>query len=180
MVSERSLVDHDADSAIAALFDAHWARMVRVAVVMLGNLEAAEDAVQDAFLGVHAAWGRVRDREQAVGYLHRSVVNTARSRLRRRALALRHRPQPPADSRSAEELVLATELGGPVLAALRALPRRERETVLFRHYLDLSEQQTADALGIRIGSVKGYASRGLATLRAALRDTGVDTEGGAA
>jgi DNA-directed RNA polymerase specialized sigma24 family protein len=69
---------------------------------------------------------------------------------------------------SAEDAALAALVTGPLLAAMRALPRREREAVLFRHYLDLSEQQTADALGVRAGSVKGYASRGLSKLRIAL------------
>jgi RNA polymerase sigma-70 factor (sigma-E family) len=158
----------DADAAITALFDEHYARMLRVAAVLLGDVGAAEDAVQDAFLGVHAAWSRVADPEQAAGYLHRSVVNAARSRLRRRTVALRHRPTRPPDAASAEEVALGGLLGGPLTAALRALPRREREVVLFRHYLDLSERQTAEALGLRQGSVKAYGSRGLAALRATL------------
>jgi RNA polymerase sigma-70 factor (sigma-E family) len=167
----------DADSAVTALFDAHYTRMLRVAVVLLDDVAAAEDVVQEAFLAVHQSWGRIRDRSQAAGYLHRSVVNGARSRLRRRALTRRlhqagllggGRDAAPVDS--AEATALAAVTSGPVAAALRALPRREREVVLFRHYLDLSERQTAEALGLRPGSVKAYGSRGLATLRGVLGD----------
>ena len=158
----------DPDIAITALFDGQYTRMLRVAVVMLGDRAAAEDVVQDAFLALHANWERVHNKPEAVGYLHRSVVNGARSRMRRAAVAFRLRPPRQPDAASAEDSALATLIAGPLLEAMRALPRREREAVLFRHYLDLSEQQTADALGLRPGSVKGYASRGLAKLRTAL------------
>lgn len=158
----------DADSAVTELFDAQHTRMLRVAAVLLGDRAAAEDVVQEAFLGLHQSWGRVRDKGQAVGYLHRSVVNGARSLLRRRTLAQRLHLTGPGPLASAEAVALAGVPDGPVVAALRALPRREREVVLFRHYLDLSERQTAEALGLRPGSVKAYGSRGLATLRAVL------------
>jgi RNA polymerase sigma-70 factor (sigma-E family) len=158
----------DAHTAVTALFDTHYTRMLRVAVVLLGDQAAAEDVVQDAFLALHTNWDRVRDKPEAVGYLHRSVVNGSRSRLRRRSVALRLRPLRQSDAISAEDAALSGLVPGPLLDAMRALPRREREAVLFRHYLDLSEQQTADALGLRPGSVKGYASRGLSKLRAAL------------
>jgi RNA polymerase sigma-70 factor (sigma-E family) len=165
-----------ADAAVTALFDAHYTRMLRVAAVMLDDVTAAEDVVQEAFLAVHQSWERIRDRAQAAGYLHRSVVNGARSRLRRRGVVRRLHlagllgATGPGAVDSAETTALAGVTSGPLVAALRALPRREREVVLFRHYLDLSEQQTATALGLRPGSVKAYGSRGLATLRATLGD----------
>ena len=161
----------EAEAAITALFDAHYTRMLRVAVVLLNDVAAAEDVVQDAYLALYTGWQRVRDKQEAVGYLHRSVVNGARSRLRRRAVAQRFHPLAEPDARSAEDAALSGLVSGPVLAAMSALPRREREAVLFRHYLDLSERQTAQALGLRTGSVKGYASRGLATLRAVLNSS---------
>ena len=168
--SEEARASSEADAAITALFDEHYTRMLRVAAVLLRDISTAEDVVQDAFLSLHSSWARVNDKSQAVGYLHRSVVNAARSRLRRRAVAQRHRPTPGADAASAEDAALAGMATGPVFAALRALPRREREVVLFRHYLDLSERQTAEALGLRPGSVKAYGSRGLAALRSTLND----------
>jgi len=162
----------DADDAVTALFELHHTRMLRVATVLLGDAAAAEDVVQEAFLSLHTSWDRLRDKADPVGYLHRSVVNGARSRLRRRAVAGRFRPQPAPAAPSAENSALAGVVDAPLVAALRALPRREREAVLLRHYLDLSEQQTADSLGLRTGSVKAYASRGLAKLRSTLADPG--------
>ena len=158
----------DAAAGTTALFAEHHTRMLRVAAVLLSDPALAEDVVQDAYAGLYTSWDRLRDREAAVGYLHRSVVNGARSKLRRRVVALRHQPPPLPAEQSAEDSALAGLAGGPLVAALRALPRREREVVLLRHYLDLSERATADALGLRPGSVKAYGSRGLAALRAAL------------
>lgn len=156
-------------SAVSAMYAEHATPMLRIAVVMLGDRSAvAEDVVQDAFLALYAAWPRLRDRGAAIGYLHRSVVNGVRSKQRRSVVADRYRPPAPRNAASAEDTLLAASPGGPVVAAIRALPTREREVVLLRHYLDLSERDTAEALGLRPGSVKAYSSRGLARLRAAL------------
>ncbi|HEU0100716.1 MAG TPA: SigE family RNA polymerase sigma factor [Mycobacteriales bacterium] len=160
----------DAAAGTTALYAEHAPRMLRVAAVLLSDPAMAEDVVQEAYTALYTSWPRLRDRDAAVGYLHRSVVNGARSRLRRRVVALKHAPAPLPDAASAEDTALAGMAGGPLVAALRALPRREREVVLLRHYLDLSERATADALGLRPGSVKAYGSRGLATLRAALAE----------
>lgn len=167
---EQGTAADDAAARTAALFAEHHTRMLRVAAVLLPDSSQAEDVVQDAFVSLYSSWGRLRDRDAAVGYLHRSVVNAARSRLRRRVVAQRHLPPPLPDAASAEDTALSSLAGGPLVRAMKALPRREREVVLLRHYLDLSERQTADALGLRPGSVKAYGSRGLATLRAALDD----------
>jgi RNA polymerase sigma-70 factor (sigma-E family) len=168
-----------ADTAVTGLFRQHYTPLLRAAVVLLGDAGAAEEVVQDAFLAVHEHWPRIRDKHDPAGYLYRSVVNGARSRLRRRSVAERVRRQRRADVASAEDAALAAMIPGPLMTAIRQLPRREREAVLVRHYLDLSEQQAADVLGVRPGSIKGYASRGLATLRRVLDETGPDgaTEG---
>ena len=169
----------DPGSAVSGLFDEHYTRMLRVATVLLGDVSAAEDVVQDSFLTLYTSWPQVRNKAEAAGYLHRSVVNGARSRLRRRAVAQRLRPLRQPDVLSAEDAALSGLVSGSLLAAIRLLPRREREAVLFRHYLDLSEQQAAEALGLRRGSVKAYASRGLAKLRTVLespRPGSVDAE----
>ncbi|WP_285595438.1 SigE family RNA polymerase sigma factor [Kineosporia sp. NBRC 101731] len=158
----------DAETAVEMLFDRHQLRMLRVATVLVGDPVAAEDVVQDAFLAVHAGWDRIRNKDEAVGYLHRSVVNGARSRLRRRSVVFRLAGLRQHDQISAEDAALRAQLPKPLMEAIGALPRREREAVLLRHYLDLSEKETADALGLRPGSVKAYASRGLAKLRAVL------------
>jgi RNA polymerase sigma-70 factor (sigma-E family) len=166
----------DPGDAVAMLFADHYTRMLRLAAVLLPEPWTAEDVVQDAFVGLYTAWERLRDKDAAIGYLHRSVVNRARSPVRRRLVALRHQPAAPPDEASAEDAFLSGWRGGPIVAALRALPRREREVVLLRYYLDLSERQTADALGLSVGSVKAYGSRGRAALRDVLGPTLVELD----
>jgi DNA-directed RNA polymerase specialized sigma24 family protein len=74
------------------LVDERHTRLMLVAVVMLGDVDPTVDVVQDVFLGVHVAWSRLRDRQEAAGHLRRSVVNGPRSWLRQQAGAWRHRP----------------------------------------------------------------------------------------
>lgn len=170
-----TITEADTRAAVAGLFAQHATAMLRVATVLLGDRSAAaEDVVQDAFLSLYRAWPRLREPAAAVGYLHRSVVNGARSKHRRELVARRYRPEAARAAASAEETLIAASPGGPVVAAIRALPTREREVVLLRHYLDLSERETAEALGLRPGSVKAYSSRGLARLRTALHDQPFD------
>jgi RNA polymerase sigma-70 factor (sigma-E family) len=163
--------------AVGVLFAAHYTRLLRVAAVLLAEPWAAEDVVQDAFVGLYQSWHRLREPQAAVGYLHRSVVNAARSRMRRTIVARRHEPTAPGNEVSAEDAALSRWRGGPLVAALRALPTREREVVLLRYYLDLSERQTAAALGLSVGSVKAYGSRGLAALRELLGPALTDLDG---
>jgi len=138
----------------AALFAEHHTRMLRVASVLLADPGQRRTSCRTRTSPSTPRGARIRDPDAAVGYLHRSVVNGARSRMRRRLVAQKHQPEPLPDTASAEDVALAGHAGGPLVRALRQLPRREREVVLLRHYPDLSERQTADALGLRPGSVK--------------------------
>ncbi len=157
-----------ADEAVEALYAAHWVGLVRLAALLLRDQRAAEDVTQDAFIALHRRWGRLRDPDHALAYLRRSVANGCRSAHRRSAVADRHRPEPLADTASAEASVLAVERRATVLAAVAALPRRQREVLVLRHWLDLSEADIAATLGISRGSVKSHSSRGIAALSTTL------------
>ena len=100
------------------------------------------------------------------------MVNRSRSALRHRAVVARHAEQLPAPSYAAgaDEEILTSGRRTAVLDAMRALPRRQREVLALRYYLDLSEAEIADLLGISRGAVKSHASRGSATLRDLLHD----------
>jgi RNA polymerase sigma-70 factor (sigma-E family) len=160
----------DADDALAELYAVHWRRLVRLAVLLLHDQGAAEEVVQDAFVAMHGRWRSLRDPDHAVAYLRQAVVNRARSALRHRGVVQRHaaRQAAPGSEPSADEPVLAGGRRADVLAALQALPDRQREVLALRYYLELSEAEIADALGISRGSVKAHASRGAAALRARL------------
>ena len=160
----------DADAAVEHLYAAHYRRLVRLSVLLVRDVETAEEVVQDAFVAMHGRWGRLREPDLALAYLRQAVVNRSRSVLRHRAVVRRH---------TARERVLETTPGSDqpslerarrsdVLDAMRALPLRQREVLALRYYLDLSEAEIADALGISRGAVKSHASRGAAALRAQL------------
>ncbi len=158
----------DADAALTALYTAHYRRLVRLAALLLDDVATSEEIVQDAYVKMHAAWRRLRDPQTAEAYLRTTVVNLSRSRMRRRQVAERHAERPFPDAASAEEGAMAALERQAVLAALRALPDRQRECLVLRYYGDLSEAQIAETMGISAGAVKSHASRGMAALRAAL------------
>ena len=136
---------------LAGLFAQHYVALVRLSVVLLRDLAAAEEVVQDAFVAIHRR--RLRDPDKALAYLRRAVVDGSRSVLRRRVVA-EHLPQPPP----------GLEMSA-VAAALATLPGRQCEAVILRYYADLSEAETAAAMGISVGTVRSYAHRGKVALR---------------
>lgn len=160
----------DADTALEELYAAHWRQLVRLSVLLVRDVGTAEEIVQDAFVAVHGRWTRLRDHDRALAYLRQAVVNRSRSALRHRAVVVRHaradQPDPP--GAAADEQALAGDRREAVLDAMRGLPERQREVLALRYYLDLSEGEIADALGISRGAVKSHASRGSATLRSLL------------
>ncbi len=160
-----------ADAALEDLYAAHWRSLVRLSVLLVGDVATAEEVVQDAFIAMHARWTRLREPEKALAYLRQSVVNGSRSVLRRRGTAARFVARQPAvepTAPSGDDALAATTRRTAVLAALAALPDRQREVLALRYYLDLSEAEIAAALDIAPGTVKSHAARGSAALRTAL------------
>jgi RNA polymerase sigma-70 factor (sigma-E family) len=170
--AEESVIDAarpDADRAIAELYAGHYARLVRLAVLLVRDQELAEDVVQDAFVAAHQRWHRI-DQGTAPAYLAKSVVNRARSALRHRGVVARSRPEPVPDAAPADAPVMAAVRRDAVLVGLADLPARQREVLVLRYYLDYSEREIANALGISQGAVKSHASRGAASLRQSLSE----------
>ena len=151
-------------SALMALFYAQYGRLVRLVQVVNGLDETdAREAVHDAFVKVFARPRVLRDVSTAEAYLRSAVLNAARTRAtrssRRRS---RETSTPPAQLTDAGT---AADEPDDVARMLASLPRRQREVVAARLVLDLSEQQTADLLGLSPGSVKSYLHKALAALR---------------
>jgi RNA polymerase sigma-70 factor (sigma-E family) len=169
-VSSPTRVDgsRDADEALVALYTAHYRSLVRMAALLLHDVPAAEDVVQDSFVAMHGSWRRLRDTDKALAYLRQAVINRARSRLRHLKVVERKAPAPMPDAASAEHGALQALERQHVMAALRGLPHRQREVLVLRYYSDLSEAQIAETLGISPGAVKSHASRGVAALRQTL------------
>lgn len=128
--------------------------MVRLAFLLTGSPEVAQDVVQDAFVSVHRAWSRVREPR---AYLRRAVVNACTSHHRR---TFRERR---ANASSSPETV---DLGADELFdVLDALPARQRAAIVLRYWHDLDERDIADALGCRAGTVGSLLHRAVARLR---------------
>ena len=151
-------------------FQEHHAELVRLAAFILGDRGSGEDVVQDVFVRMHQR-GHPMDGDM-LPYLRAAVVNSCRSALRRRLLIRRHADKhSPCPPLTAEEAAMLSEDRRQVLVALATLPPRRREVLVLRYYLELSEAEIADMLGISHGTVKSTAARGLAALARALKET---------
>lgn len=159
---------------IAQLHAEHYIPLVRLAVALIDHRESAEEVVQDAFLATIRRWHQLRDPSAAQAYLRRAVVNGSRDRLRRRRVRRAATAPEAGTTRSPEDEVLLLEEHRALIAALRKLPRRQREVLVLRYFSDFSERETARAVGISIGGVKSSAHRGMAELRRMLGDFAPD------
>jgi RNA polymerase sigma-70 factor (sigma-E family) len=155
---------------ISGLFRAHAVALVRVATLLLGDQQSAEDVVQDAFFGLCRGLPGLRDRSKALPYLRASVINGSRSVLRARKRAFLRRVQHEPPVWSAESAAMAGEDRKALLAAVARLPRRSREVLALRYYLDLADHEIAAALGISRATVSSTASRALARLARELKE----------
>jgi RNA polymerase sigma factor (sigma-70 family) len=139
----------------------------RVAYLITRNAADAEDATQDGLVKAWRAFGRLRPGAPVRPWLLKIVANEARNRRRsagrREALALRTPPGEAAPS--PEEAAAASEERARLLAALEGLGEDHRFVLACRHLLDLSEAETAAALGVRLGTVKSRTARALDALR---------------
>ena len=156
-------VDQAGVDDFTGLFVGHYQQLLRLSVLFLGDLPAAEDVVQEAFIRVHGALRRRRV-DDPVAYLRQTVVNLSRSDLRRRLVARRHAAKLMPDAASAEDDACLALARQEVIWALRSIPVRQREAVVLRYWADLPEAGVARLMGVSVGTVKGYTSRGLARL----------------
>nr|WP_095873999.1 SigE family RNA polymerase sigma factor [Streptomyces sp. TLI_235] len=147
------------------LYHAHRLGLVRMAVLLVDQQDIAEDVVQEAFTALYQRHGeQPDDLDNALGYLRTSVVNGARSVLRRRKTAREYVPPHEADAPSAEDHAVLNDEHRRVLVALQELTSRQREVLVLRYWSDLSEAQIAETLGLSRGAVKSTASRALDAL----------------
>ena len=162
--------------AYEALVQAYQGIAFRTAYVITGSVGDAEEAAQDGFVKAFRAIGRFRRGEPFRPWLLQIVANEARNRRRsagRRAhLALRVAEQQGSGGAapSPEDNALSAERSAELLTAVNGLPEEHRLALACRYFLDLSEDETAAALGVRRGTVKSRLSRALARLREELGD----------
>src|SRR5215213_306792 len=168
MTARRMWADDDqvpARSApyLAELYAAHRLRLVRMAVLLVDDLESAEDVVHDVFTRLQQGW-RLDDQNKALAYLQRAVVNGCRSVLRRRRTARLYVVPHEGHSAGPDDLAVLAEEHREVIEALRQLTTRQREVLVLRYWSAMPEHEIAMTLGISTGTVKSTASRALDAL----------------
>jgi RNA polymerase sigma-70 factor (sigma-E family) len=151
---------------LAKLHREHYSSLVRLATLVLGDVALSEELVQDAFVKLQLRWRGIRQVDRAPAYLRSTVLDGARSQLRRRGV--RERQAQVRTVAAASVTPESSELGRAeherMVAALRGLSHRQREALALRYYLDLPEAEIAAAMGVSPGSVKTHMHRGLAAL----------------
>jgi RNA polymerase sigma-70 factor (sigma-E family) len=142
----------------------HTPALLRTAYLLTGNAQAAEELVQDTLARLYPKWGRVEDADVPLAYVRRSLANgfvNQQRRASRREFAYEIVPERIDDRDVMGQLADRDE----IWAGLRSLPDRQRAALVLRFFEDLTDEDTAAALGCRVGTVRSLISRGLATLR---------------
>ncbi|MDJ0923271.1 MAG: sigma-70 family RNA polymerase sigma factor [Acidimicrobiia bacterium] len=165
-----AFVATDRDAVVAELFRLEGVRLVRLARLFTDDRNAAEDLVQEAFIRLHRAAHRIKDPARAAQYLRSIVINLARDHNRRGLMSLRHQEAVPSGTRpdAPDDVLVMDDERQRLLEEVRALSPRQRDCLLLRFYLELSESEIAATLDISKNSVKTHCRRGLETLRSRL------------
>lgn len=167
--------------AFDALMRQHMDRVYALAYRMLRDREEALDVAQEVFIKLHGSIGSLRAEGQVAGWLYRVCANQCIDRGRRRrveTVPLEEEMHAEASDSPAETLE-HRELQRMMLAAVDALPPRQRAVFLLRHYDYLSLEEIAQSLGCATGTVKAHLSRATAKVREALSEyLGRRPEGG--
>ncbi len=166
-MNEAGLSVSAADAEFIEILRPELPRVQRIARLLVGDADAADDIVAEAIALSLPRWraGSIND---CPAYIRRVVVNLSGHRWRRRALALRRDHSAIDWTRAAADTETATAERDRTLHAVRRLPMRRRAVVVLRFYDDLSEAQIAEIMGINVGTVKSQLSRALEQLRADL------------
>ena len=151
-------------TAFSEFVQARSTALFRTAYLMVGDHQLAQDLLQEALMKTLIAWPRLRDPERVEAYARRTIVTTAISWRRRRSFHERPTEFLPATVVPDHVDALATR--EVLMAQLLLLPPRQRAAIVLRYYQDLSESQTAEAMGCSVGAVKSQVSAGLTRLRA--------------
>jgi RNA polymerase sigma-70 factor (sigma-E family) len=164
-------VESGVGGELADAHRAHYRSLVRLASLLVDDVPACEEIVQDAFVAVFGGRRPTREPDKLLPYLRSAVLNGARSHLRRRAV--RDRAQPLRivdDTASAETHALLADQQRAMLDALRSLPDRQRDVLVLRFYAGATEHEIAETLGIAPGTVKTHMRRGLDALERLVED----------
>jgi RNA polymerase sigma-70 factor (sigma-E family) len=137
--------------------------LFRVAYLILGDYQLAQDLLQESLAKTYVAWPRLHEVSNAEAYTRRVIATTAISWRRRRTF--HERPAEHLPEAVGADPAVAVVVHDVLWAYLLQLPPRQRTAIVLRHYVDLSEAQTAETMGCSVGAVKSSVSAGLKSLR---------------
>jgi RNA polymerase sigma factor (sigma-70 family) len=155
---------------LESVYEDHFVELQVLARRLLRDPSGASDLVHEAFVRVYATSRRPETEPELLRYLARTVINLSREQQRRslfRAGLRRRLEQAALNARSSEE----AHVDDQILGHIAQLPRRQREVILLRYWMDLTTEETAALLGISDGAVKTHAARARAALQLALANT---------
>ena len=150
-------------AAYSALVSTRSGSLFRTAYLMVGDHQLAQDLLQESLVKTYVAWPRLRDVTKAEAYARRTIVTTAISWRRRRSF--HERPVEVLPEVGVADRTDELAVRDALWIQLHRLPPRQRAAIVLRYYLDLTEAQTAGAMGCSIGAVKSQTSAGLGRLR---------------
>jgi RNA polymerase sigma-70 factor (sigma-E family) len=154
-----------AEAGFAGFVREHTGALLRTAYLLTGSTHAAEELVQDTLVRLYPKWERVEAAELPLAYVRRALANgfvNHQRRASRREYAYDDVPERTDEFDALGQLADRDE----IWAGLRSLPERQRAALVLRFFEDLSDEESAAALGCRVGTIRSLISRGLATLRA--------------
>ena len=156
----------DAGQAITAIYGTEYRSLVRLAAALVGDVGIAEEVVQDSFVAMYGAWSRLRDRDKALAYLRRRVISRSPPQ---GMVADGNAPKlKPGIMPSAQQSAITQPECSAVISAMRTLSPRQREALMLRFYLDLSERQAASAMSISPGAANCHTAQAKAALLSVL------------
>lgn len=162
------LSSHDRDVAFTEFVAARQVHLRRIAYAICGDWHRADDLLQTALTKAYVAWPRIRRDGGEEAYVRRIIVRADIDE--RRRPWRREQPGLDAVAEPAAPGGLPVEDRSALFDALQELPTMQRKTVVLRHWLGLSVEETAAELRISTGTVKNHSSRGLAALQAVLSE----------
>ena len=161
----------DSEADYTTYVSARLTALHRAAYLLCGgDKDRADDVVQVTITKLYRSWGRASRADNVDAYVHRMLVRTYIDEKRRLWSRVRLLPWTEDAMTGVDEPYGTVDDRGVVVAALRALPPRQRAVLVLRFLLDRPVEEVAEALGCSVGTVKSQSSRGLAVLRAALQD----------
>ena len=158
-------MDPDNEAAYADYVEQSWPTLVRAAVFLGARPHEAEDLAQTTLVRCYTGWERVNSADNRDAYVYRMLLNSLRDVRRTRWWKDRQYDAPETTLRSSPDAAERIAVADAVHRALAALSKPNRDVVVLRYFDDLTEAQTATALGISVGTVKSQTSRALRTLR---------------